>query len=563
MDIARRAHRPNWPYWPHRPAVLRESPRFASLWLSRSVSATGTGAGRVALMLMVAPSGPGAVSLVLLCTAVPQLLGPVAGTIADRTDQRRLLAGCEAGQGVIYAIIAVTRPQLPVLLPLVAAAALLAALMSPAGKSSVTRLVPASRLPQANALLGLAFNAQVVAGPAIGGVLAGLAGPAPALALNAAAFLASALLLARIGPLPPDPSTGEAGIMTHTLAGLRYAARTPLLRALVLGTLVFVSFAATDNVALLFLVRRVMHASAVSYGLAMAAFGIGMVAASLWLAARASRRPAGHWLIGGICLGAIGVAATGMAPAIGLACAAQALAGAGNTADLVGTDTLIQQSVPSGLLGRAFGSVYAAAQLASAIAYGTAGVLVAVIGPRLTLLVAGTGMLAGLVIIGPALRTRGAGGTARRSAPPTAEERRAEQADQTSADGQPGASPQIGGGQVHRAVMAGVQPDPQARRRKSEEREQARHQPGGKQPADEDARSGHDHGEPERVHERLAGLVGPAEQASERGAGDTGRRASPSGADPRDTGTRDDRDPADPYENGYPSAASSSHGHEL
>ena len=86
-------HRPRWP------AVLRESPRFRYLWLSRSISATGTGAGRVALVLLAAPSGPGTVTLVLLCTALPQLLGPVAGAVADRVDQRRLLAGCETGQG--------------------------------------------------------------------------------------------------------------------------------------------------------------------------------------------------------------------------------------------------------------------------------------------------------------------------------------------------------------------------------------------------------------------------------------------------------------------------------
>src|SRR5258708_6729886 len=167
------AHRPRWP------AVLRDAPRFRNLWLSRSISATGTGAGRVALMLLVAPSGPRAVSLVLLCSALPQLLGPVAGTVADRVDQRRLLAGCEAGQGVIYAIIAAAHPALPALLPLVTTAGLLAALMSPAGKSSVSRLVPAARLPQANALLGLAFNLQVVAGPPLGRRPAPRAGPPP------------------------------------------------------------------------------------------------------------------------------------------------------------------------------------------------------------------------------------------------------------------------------------------------------------------------------------------------------------------------------------------------
>jgi MFS family permease len=383
--------------------LLRESPRFRSLWLSRSISATGTGAGRVALVLLAAPSGPGVVGLVLLCTALPQVLGPVAGAVADRMEQRRLLAACEAGQGMAYAVIAVAHPPTGLLLALVTVAGLLAALMSPAGRSSVPRLVAPARLPQANALLGLAFNLQVVAGPAIGGALAGLAGLTAAFALNAGSFLVSALLLTRLGPLPPGPGRDREGVMAGTWAGFRYAARAPVLRALTVGTLVFVSFAAADNVALVFLVQRALHGTPAGFGTATAAFGAGMVAASLALAVGASRRPASHWLMGGMTLGAAATALTGLAPSVALACAAQAAAGAGNTADLVGTDTIIQQSVPPGLLGRAFGMVYASAQLASAIAYAGAGPLVALAGPRGTFLIAGCGMLAGLAIVAPGL----------------------------------------------------------------------------------------------------------------------------------------------------------------
>jgi MFS family permease len=392
--------RPRWP------GLLGEAPRFRYLWLSRSISATGTGAGRVALVLLVAASGPRAVSGVLLCTALPQLLGPAAGAVADLVDQRRLLACCEAGQGVVYAVIAAARPPLPALLVLVTVAGTLAAAMSPAGKGSIARLVPAGRLPQANALIGLALNLQLVAGPAVGGALAGLAGLTAAFALNAGSFFASALLLTRLGPLPPLPGVTRDGVMAEVRDGLRYAARHRLLRALLLGTLVFVSFAAVDNVALVFLVRGSLHGSAAGYGAATASFGVGMVVASVALTAWASRRTAAYWLIGGIVAGAVGTAATGVAPVLGLACAGQVLAGAGNTADLVGTDTLIQQSVPAGLLGRAFGVVYASAQLAAVAAYSAGSLLVGYAGPRATFLIAGTGTLAGLFILGPALASK-------------------------------------------------------------------------------------------------------------------------------------------------------------
>jgi hypothetical protein len=62
---------------------------------------------------------------------------------------------------------------------------------------------------------------------------------------------------------------------------------------------------------------------------------------------------------------------------------------------LVGSDTMVQQTVPAGMLGRAFGAVGAAAQLASGIAYVAGGPLVAAVGPRAALLSAGLGMLFG------------------------------------------------------------------------------------------------------------------------------------------------------------------------
>jgi MFS family permease len=392
-------------------SILRDLPRFRYLWLSKAISSAGTGAGRVALVLLVAPSGSAAVTYTLLATMAGVLASPVAGAIADRVDQRRLLFLSETAQGVIYAVMATARPPLPLLLPLVALASLLAALASPAGKSSVSRLVPAERRPQANALLSLAMNLQIIVGPAFGGVLAGLAGAPAAFAVNAASFGISALLLTRLGPLPPPPGTcagspsrRRPGLFTDTAEGLRYAVRAPLVRALAAGTFLFVTFASMDNVALVFLVNRALHGNGIEYGTLTAVFGAGMVAASVALARWARRRPAAFWLCGGVIAGAAGTVATGLAPTAVLAGVGQLVAGVGNTADLVGTDTLIQQRVPAAMLGRAFSLVYGAAQLASVVSYGLAGPLVAFAGARAALVIAGGGALAGLAILVPGLR---------------------------------------------------------------------------------------------------------------------------------------------------------------
>jgi hypothetical protein len=276
--------------------------------------------------------------------------------------------------------------------------------------------VPAERRSQANALLSLAFNLQIIAGPAAGGVLAGIAGAPAAFAVNAASFWISALLLTQVGPLLPlqddtaavtaarARSQRRPGLLADTVAGLRFAARASLVRGLAAGTFLFVAFASMDNVALVFLVKRSLHGNGVEYGMLSATFGAGMVAASVALARWGRHRPGAFWLTGGVVSGAAGAVATGLAPTVVLAGAAQAVAGAGNTADLVGTDTLIQQRVPAIMLGRAFSLVYGAAQLASVVSYGLAGPLVALAGPRAAFLVAGAGALTGLGILVPALR---------------------------------------------------------------------------------------------------------------------------------------------------------------
>ena len=409
-------------------SILRDLPRFRYLWLSKAISSTGNSVGRIALVLLVAPSGPAAVTWALLATMTGVLVSPLAGAVADRVDQRRLLRGAEIGQGICYAVMAAVRLPLPLLLFLVALAAVLASFASPAGKSSVRRLVPAERWPQANAMLSVAMTLQVVAGPAIGGMLAGVAGAPTAFAVNAASFAVSALLLTGLGPLPPDTlpldtpppdvlpppdaQRGGAGpaplrpprLLADIAAGLRYAGRTPVVRSMALGTLVFVAFASMDNVVVVFLVKADLHGSGAEYGVLAATFGAGMVAASLALTRWAAGRPAAFWLIGGVITGAAGTVATGLAPTAVLAGAAQAVAGAGNTADLVGTDTLIQQQVPSGMLGRTFALVYGAAQLASVISYALAGPLVSLAGARAALVIAGAGALAGLAVLVPGLR---------------------------------------------------------------------------------------------------------------------------------------------------------------
>ena len=57
-------------------SILRDLPRFRYLWLSKAISSAGSGAGRVALVLLVIPSGSAAVTCTLLATMAGVLVSP-------------------------------------------------------------------------------------------------------------------------------------------------------------------------------------------------------------------------------------------------------------------------------------------------------------------------------------------------------------------------------------------------------------------------------------------------------------------------------------------------------
>jgi MFS family permease len=385
--------------------LLRRAPAFRALWLARAVSYTGDGISQVAIVLFASGSGPAAVGLALLANTAPRLLGPLAGALADRVERRRLMTACQLGQALVMALLAVLPPALPTLLAVSAVAGLLATAFGPAARSATPRLVDRQDLGRANAMLGTALNLQVILGPALGGLLVAQGGPRTAFAVDALSFAVSAALLARLPRLRADGvGRRSLGLLADSLTGLAYIARTPGPRALVLGLLLVVSFAAVDNVALVFLVRDTLGGDARDYGAVQATYGLGMLAASVAVTRAFAHRSPLALLAAGIAATGAGTLLTGLAPAVGMAAAWQALAGSGNAVENIANATAVQQVVPPHLLGRVFGATGTAAQAGSAVAYGAGGPLLAATSPRAVFAIAAAGVFSALLVLLPLLR---------------------------------------------------------------------------------------------------------------------------------------------------------------
>jgi MFS family permease len=393
---------------------IRDAPAFRRMLLARAVSHIGDGIAITALVLLVQRErGTGtAVGALLLATSLPRFLGPIAGAVVDRVEQRSVMVACDVGQAVIYGAIAAFTPSFAVLLALVAVASTLETLFAPAGRSAVPALVRPEQLLRANAWIGMTLNVRVALGPVLGGLLVTWLGARGALSANALSFVISALFLVGLPPLRAPADGREArGFLAVGMDGLRFAWRDRVVRTLIVALFVGVAFAGLDDVALVFLVRETLGGSALAYGLVTGAYGLGMIAGSLGLTWKGTAAAAGTvFLLGWVATG-IGAVLTGIAPLIAIAAVAQAIAGAGNAVDVVAMDTLVQRAAPRQMLGRVFGLVGTAAPAGHTLAFAAGGFLVDLFDARIVFLIAGFGVLFVLIPVMLALRRADASGT--------------------------------------------------------------------------------------------------------------------------------------------------------
>ncbi|QKV74156.1 MFS transporter [Amycolatopsis sp. Hca4] len=385
-----------------RARLLAGNPAFRSLCASRAVSFVGDGITTTALVLLVAPrDGPAGMGLLLVANALPRLGGPLAGVLADRVPARRLMVRCELASALVIGLTASTLPSLPVLTALVAVLGILATIRNPAGRSLVPVLVDAADRAPANALFGLGRTLTLTAGPGLGGLLGAAPGGAhTALAVDAATFLASALLLRGLPAIVPARAPGAiTGVWAEAGGGVRYVVANRQILLLVLGLFPLVAFAAVDNVALVFFTGDAIHAGPAGYGVAAGAFGAGMVLASLACSRLArGHRPIVLLVLAVVATGA-GMVVTGLASLLAVVVAAQLVAGAGNAVENIAYDTVVQDLVPRPFLGRVFGTIGTAAQLGAASASVLGSFLVGMVGARATFVLAGTGMFLVLVLL--------------------------------------------------------------------------------------------------------------------------------------------------------------------
>jgi MFS family permease len=172
-------------------------PAFRRLWAADVISLLGDWAGRLALTVLVlertgSPAWAAAVTAVSLAGFVG--IGQVLATLADRFGRIAVMLVADLVRAGLFAAMLI---HLPVagLLVLAFFAGLATPPFEAARSAALPDLVPEHRYGDALALAGISVQSSLVLGNALGGVLLVLVGARGALAINAASFLVSALLI--------------------------------------------------------------------------------------------------------------------------------------------------------------------------------------------------------------------------------------------------------------------------------------------------------------------------------------------------------------------------------
>ena len=168
------------------------------LFGAQLISGLGDWAGRLALAVVVFGRSGSAwwTAAVTLVSLVPWLgPGQLLSTFADRFGRVRVMVAADLVRAGLFLVMVAPVPIWALLLLAFAAGLCVPPFQSARGAAAVD-VIPPERFGKALALFGVTSQAELVIGYALGGGVIALLGARPTLALNAATFVVSALLLA-------------------------------------------------------------------------------------------------------------------------------------------------------------------------------------------------------------------------------------------------------------------------------------------------------------------------------------------------------------------------------
>jgi MFS family permease len=352
-----------------------------------AVSAVGDWVAIIALGFRANDMWKGGVALLLICLWSPlaALAGHV-GILVDRVETRTLAIWSGVFQAAVAAVLAFAG-SLPEILALAILLGIGVAISSAAEFALVPLLAASRSVGRANGLVESMRGLGFVAGPAIGGLVAGGAGTRWAMLADAATVLVIAGVLATLPVRRRVQHAEEHKPRARDGVKLLFSERV---LAITLGTgavgLVFMSASIPGDFAY---ATDSLHVGRLAFGIVLTMWAVGMIVASNVLPQRVPVAMIASATLAGAAVQGLAkfVAPFWQLYAVMLVC--WTIGGAGHGVKNTGFRTLIHQRVEPDRHGRAFAAFNGLRNTAELAALAGGAVLVSTLGGRGTLWIAG------------------------------------------------------------------------------------------------------------------------------------------------------------------------------
>ncbi|MFI6537651.1 MFS transporter [Nonomuraea sp. NPDC050547] len=335
---------------------------FRALWYAQGLSLLGDQLAQVALAVLVydRTRSAAATAAVYALTYLPSILGgPLLAGLADRFARRGVMITCDVLRALLVAGMAVPGMPFPVLCGLVFFVVLLSAPFSAARAALLPEILVGDRYVAGSALQNMTNQAVQMLGFAAGGALIATLGPYRALALDAATFLASALILVsgvrRRASATREGAKPSMWTMTRAGAGLVFGDKK--LRTLVLFAWLCGFYVLPEGIAVPYAATLSSELPvAVVTGLLMAAMPTGTVLGGFLFSRFVT--PSGRLRMMGwmAMLSCAPLILSAMRPPLAVVLALWILSGIGGAYQLAANAAFVQ-CVPAERRGQAFGLV--------------------------------------------------------------------------------------------------------------------------------------------------------------------------------------------------------------
>ena len=286
---------------------LRNNKGFLTLMVAQAISNIGDWLSIVAIITLVGlkwNASPIEVSFIILCLALPMaLLGPVAGTIADRFSRKQLMVLSDIVRAGLFVLLALANTLWMVYICLFTIG-LFSAVFNPAKNGKLKELVPNEEIKSAMSITAMIDSATKIFGPILSGILVSAAGTTPVFYINSVSFIISAILIFLLPKVAQQIKEGKvkdkakSSYKTEFMEGVTFIKSTTqiLVGMLFLGFSLLILQLSDSQI--IVLIRELKHASPGLFGYLVTGSGVGMFFSSLLLAKKTNYGAYNLMLIG-------------------------------------------------------------------------------------------------------------------------------------------------------------------------------------------------------------------------------------------------------------------------